>query len=481
MVFASIVSPIFTLCYTGSMFRIWVLVISLAVSSAAGAAPLARVLDIEGAIGPAVAEDVEHALADSAGVSLFILRIDTPGGLDLAMRRIIRTILASEIPVVAFVAPQGARAASAGAYILYATHVAAMAPATNLGAATPIQIGGLPKLPSRPTAAPEAPDSPPANGNESGNESAGVNDNPMQHKMINDAVAYIRSLAQLRGRNADWAEQAVRNAAALPAEQALKHHVIDLMAADLPQLLEKLDGRTLNMASGVITLQTKGMVVEQVQRSWRSRLLGVISDPNIAYILMLLGIYGLFFELANPGFVLPGVIGGISLLLALFAFQVLPINMAGLGLIGLGIAFMIAEAFVPSFGALGLGGVIAFIVGSVMLMDTAAPGYAVSMALIGALSLTSALFFILIGSMAIRARRRPVVTGAEELLHETGRALESFERSGHVLVHGESWQARSDTPVRKGEMIRVTGRDGLQLQVQVQEIHGQHQSTEESL
>jgi len=447
-------------------------------ATSAQSAPVARLLDIHGAIGPAVAEDVEHAIADAQGASLFILRMDTPGGLDGSMRRIIQAILASDVPVVAYVAPQGARAASAGTYILYASHIAAMAPATNLGAATPVQIGGLskPAMPE-PGAAnpgipnPKSPASPNVSKKAPPPEAA---TNPMQHKMINDASAYIRSLAQLRGRNADWAELAVRNAASLSAEQALKQGVTDLIADDIPQLLHKLDGRSVTTAAGKIILHTQGMTIERIERSWRSRLLGVISDPNVAYILMLLGVYGLFFELANPGFVLPGVIGGISLLLALFAFQVLPVSMAGLGLIGLGIAFMIAEAFVPSFGALGLGGVIAFIAGSIMLIDTSVAGYGISMALIGSVALASVLFFILIGGMAIKARKRPVITGAEELLHETGTALESFERSGHVQVHGETWQATTDQSVHQGDAIRVTGRNGLILNITAI----QHETTE---
>jgi len=447
------------LWYTDIMMRSLILTMLLLVAVPAQSAAVARLLDIQGAIGPAVAEDVEHAIADAQGVSLIILRMDTPGGLDLSMRRIIQAILASGVPVVGYVAPQGARAASAGTYILYASHIAAMAPATNLGAATPVQVGAMPKpdlakpkLPSAPNETKNAP--PPA-----------MDGNPMQHKMINDAAAYIRSLAQLRGRNADWAEQAVRQAASLSAEQALKLHVIDLIADNISQLLRKLDGRTVTTPEGKLTLHTQGMVVEQVERNWRSQLLAVISDPNVAYILMLLGAYGLFFELANPGFVLPGVIGGISLLLALFAFQVLPINIAGLGLIGLGIAFMIAEAFVPSFGALGLGGVMAFVAGSIMLMDSGVPGYGISIVLIGSVALLSALFFVMVTAMAIKARKRPVVTGAEELLHETGIALESFQHHGHVRLHGETWQAISEQPVHKGDEIRVLGRDGLILEV----------------
>ena len=456
------------LWYTGKMIRSLILTMMLLAASAALSAPVAHLLDIQGAIGPAVAEDVEHAIADAQGVSLFILRMDTPGGLDLSMRRIIKAILASDVPVVGYVAPQGARAASAGTYILYASHIAAMAPATNLGAATPVQIGGMPKPDIKPPSTPELPASPDTTKKAPLSDTADTtksSDNPMQHKMVNDAAAYIRSLAQLRGRNADWAELAVRQAASLSAKQALKQDVIDVIANDIPQLLIKLNGRTVVTSRGEITLHTQGMLVEHVERNWRSQLLGVISDPNIAYILMLLGAYGLFFELANPGFVLPGVIGGISLLLALFAFQVLPINIAGLGLIGLGIAFMIAEAFIPSFGALGLGGVVAFIAGSIMLMDTGVPGYGVSMALIGSVALISALFFIMITGMAIKARKRPIVTGAEELLHETGIALESFQQHGHVQLHGETWQALSSQPVHKGDAIRVTGRDGLILNI----------------
>jgi len=461
------------------MIRMLILAaLTLFAASPVCSAPVARLLDIQGAIGPAVAEDVEHALADAQKQSLFILRMDTPGGLDLSMRRIIQAILASRVPVVGYVAPQGARAASAGAYIMYASHIAAMAPATNLGAATPVQIGGMPKPDIKPGHKPGMnppnlhppglnPNSPAESGAAKPAPPAEAGGNPMQHKMINDASAYIRSLAQLRNRNADWAEKAVRNAASLSAEQALKQNVIDLIANDVPRLLDKLDGRTVVTAQGKITLHTQSMTVEIVERSWRSRLLGIISDPNVAYILMLLGVYGLFFELANPGFVLPGVIGGISLLLALFAFQVLPINIAGLGLIGLGIAFMISEAFVPSFGALGLGGVIAFVAGSIMLMDAGSPGFGISMILIGTVALTSALFFIMLTGMAIRAQKRPVVSGAEELLHETGMALESFEHSGHVQVHGETWQAVSDRPVHKGDSVRVTGRHGMILQIAV--------------
>lgn len=426
-------------------------------------AATALVLDIQGAIGPATAEDVTRTLsiARDTHARLVILRMDTPGGLDQAMRTIIKDILASPVPVATFVAPKGSRAASAGTYILYASHIAAMAPATNLGAATPVRIGGMPSSPSptNPSPMPDAKDKRAKQQNHDGGDA-------MQHKMVNDAAAYIRGLAELRGRNADWAEKAVREAVSLNSEQALKQHVIDMIAEDIPQLLAKVDKQTFSTAAGKVTLHSKDLTVETVERNWRSKLLAIITDPNVAYILMLLGIYGLFFELANPGFVLPGVIGGICLLLALFAFQVLPISFAGLGLIALGIAFMIAEAFAPSFGALGLGGVIAFVVGSIMLLDSSVPGYAISLSVIFAVALSSALFFILIIGMALKARRQPVVSGAEEMIGLLGIAVEDFSEHGSVQIHGEIWQAESLEPMRKGQAVCVVSRKNLVLLVE---------------
>jgi len=422
-------------------------------------------LDIKGAIGPAVASYVEHGLeqAKQMQAQLVILRMDTPGGLDQSMRSIIQAILASPVPVATFVAPSGARAASAGAYILYASHIAAMAPGTNLGAATPVQIGGG-GLPTPPRL-PEKPDKNAKSEQPQKKKAAPPDDSSMHRKMVNDAAAYIRSLAQMRGRNADWAEKAVRQAASLSATQALEKQVIDLMATDAADLLGKLDGKAIKTVSGKHTLHTGGVAIERLEPSWPNRILSIITDPNVAYILMLLGVYGLFFELANPGFVLPGVIGGICLLLALFAFQVLPVNFAGLALIGLGIAFMIAEVFVPSFGALGLGGVIAFIVGSIMLMDTGVPGFALSLTLIIGVALTSAAFFILIAGMALKARRRPIVSGSEEMTGALGEAVENFDTQGNIHIHGEIWQATANTPIKKGQTVRVTGMDGLVLSV----------------
>jgi membrane-bound serine protease (ClpP class) len=288
----------------------------------------------------------------------------------------------------------------------------------------------------------------------------------MDEKAMNDAIAYIRGLAQMRGRNVEWAESAVREAASISAEEAVKKNVADFIAADSADLLKKLDGRKLNVQGRDITLKTAGLQVHVYEPDWRSRLLAVITDPNVAYILMLLGIYGLFFELWNPGYVLPGVVGGICLLLALYAFQVLPISYAGLGLILLGIAFMVSEAFLPSFGALGIGGVVAFVVGSIILMDTDVEGYAVAWPLIAAVAVISAAFFIGVVFMALKARQRRVVSGQEEMIGAPGEALENFKGAGRVRVHSEEWQARSGTALKRGQKVKVVGIEGLILTVE---------------
>ena len=297
-------------------------------------------------------------------------------------------------------------------------------------------------------------------------EKPAASQDAMERKIVNDAVAYIRGLAQMRGRNAEWAERAVREAASLPAEEAVKLKVVDLMANDVPDLLNKIDGRKVKMKNGTLVLKTKGAVVKLIEPDWRNRLLSVITDPTIIPILMMLGVFGLLYELLNPGFVLPGVIGGICLLLGLYAVQVLPVNYAGLALILLGILFMIGEAFAPSFGALGIGGAIAFVVGSIMLIDTEVKGYGVSWPVIITVAIVGAVVFGSVATLALKARRRDIVTGQEEMLQSVGEALESFKTEGRVRVHSEDWSARSSAPIKRGQKIKVIGIEGLVLIVE---------------
>ena len=444
---------------------------SVAAQNTQVAAPADRfaiLIELNGAIGPAMGSFVVRSLAEAGRrqSALVVLQIDTPGGLDASMRDIIKAILASPVPVVSYVAPSGARAASAGTYILYASHLAAMAPATNLGAATPVPIGAE----SRSTSA--TPTQPQSEGRKPPGQ-AQIPASASEHKAVNDAVAYIRALAQLRGRNADWAESAVRGAASLSAYDALQEHVIDAIAKDVPDLLRQINGRKLKVGSLELVLDTQGLAVQRIMPDWRTRFLVVLTHPILAYGLLLIGIYGLLLEGFNPGAVLPGVVGALSLLLAIYALQLLAVNYAGLALITLGIGLIIAEFFMPAFGSLGVGGLAAFVIGSMLLFDSAVPELRVALPVIAGIAIAGGLVIVIIAWLANRARRRPVSTGVETMLGESVTAVSEFQDEGVVRYGGELWNARTLSPMRAQQQARIVKVEGLTLWVEPQSSNPQ--------
>lgn len=435
------------------------------------AAPVV-VIPLTGAIGPANADFVSRSIvrAQKEGAQLIVLRMDTPGGLDISMRQIIQTILASPVPVAGFVAPSGARAASAGTYILYASHIAAMAPGTNLGAASPVQIGMPDQMEPE---QPQKSDKNAAKGSKSASapELKSDTQSTLSRKQMHDAAAYIRGLAQMRGRNAVWAERAVREAVSLSANEALTQKVIDITAGDVPELLRKLDGRQVSTADSVVhVLHTAGAPIVTMEPDWRTNFLAVITDPSMALILLMVGIYGLIFEFSNPGMVLPGVAGAICVLLGMFALQMLPVNYAGLALILLGIGLLAMEVFLPTFGVVGIGGIIAFGLGAMMLIDTESPGFGIPISLIVALAAVTALFIFFVSGAVLKSRRRPVVSGQEALLGSGGIMLydlrpDAAAGEGWARVHSEQWRVQSTVPLQQGQRVRVIGRTGLVLTV----------------
>ena len=419
-------------------------------------------LELDGGIGVATADyiisGIEHA--EASGAELIIINMDTPGGLMEPMRDIVQKILGSSVPVATYVTPAGARADSAGTYILLASHIAVMAPTTHLGAATPVSLTGDDATPEKPDADDDASeaDEKPADDMQPGTA--------MERKVLNDAIAYIRGLADRYGRNADWAEDAVVNAATLTAADALEQNVIEFIAENRSDLLKQVNGYEVEIDSATVTLDTNEVIVEVYEPNWRIKILSAIANPEIVLLLGLIGLYGLMYEGWNPGAIVPGVVGVICLLLAAYALQVLPVNYAGLALIIVGLALMTAEAFAPSFGALGLGGIVAFVFGAIMMFDSGIPGFGISLTFVIGLALVAALFIIWLASFILRLRRRGAVSGSGSIIGGIGKAMHAFDGDGKVWLEGEAWAARSTIAIAKGQDVIVTNMEGLILDVE---------------
>ena len=449
--------------YTSALFALSVLG-STPLAQAGGTAIL---LNLEGAIGVATAEYIIDGIeeAEDRGAELVIIRMDTPGGLVSPMRDIVKAILGSDVPVATYVSPGGARADSAGTYILLASHIAAMAPTTHLGAATPVALGG--GWPGDKDGADDKDDSDDdEESDEKEEKNATDSGSAMDKKVMNDAIAYIRGLAEAHGRNADWAEKAVTEAATLTATEALENNVIDLIVANQAELLQKINGREIKVNDRTVVLETESIEVETLEPSWRLKVLSTIASPEVALLLLMIGIYGLLFEGYNPGAVVPAVAGVICLLLAAYALQVLPVNYAGLALIIVGIVLIVAEALVPSFGALGIGGIAAFIFGAIMMFDSDIPGFGISVTFVVGLAVVAGLFLLWLVSYLVRLRRRGAVSGRASIIGGSATAMQSFTGEGKVWLEGEAWAAVSKVPVEKDQEVVVRSMDGLTLEVE---------------